>query len=95
MTSPRGALTGHPDLPRCLVVVFLRGAAFFVPGGWGFQEGGFIVFGGLVGFPADFMLAVSLATRGRELLVSVPGLLAWQHIEGRSLWKRHIAKHRG
>ncbi len=73
----------------------LRGAAFFVPGGWGFQEGGFIVFGGLVGFPADFMLAVSLATRGRELLICVPGLLAWQHIEGRSLWKRHIAKRRG
>ena len=72
----------------------LRGAAFFIPGGWGFQEGGFVLVGGLMGMPADFMLAVSLATRGRELLLSVPGLLAWQHIEGRSLWKRHVAKRR-
>lgn len=72
----------------------LRGAAFFVPGGWGLQEGGYVVIGGLMGLPADFMLAVSLATRGRELLISLPGLLAWQHVEGRSLWKRYVAKRR-
>ena len=69
----------------------LRGAAFFVPSGWGLQEGGFIMLGGLIGFPADFMLAVSLATRGREVVVSIPGLFVWQHIEGKSLWKRRTA----
>ena len=66
----------------------LRGAAFVVPGGWGVQEGGYVVLGGLLGLPPEFMLAVSLATRARELLVSLPGLVAWQHGEGRSLWKR-------
>jgi putative membrane protein len=66
----------------------LRGAAFVVPGGWGVQEGGYVVLGGLLGLSPEFMLAVSLATRARELLVSLPGLVAWQHGEGRSLWKR-------
>ena len=66
----------------------LRGAAFVVPGGWGVQEGGYVVLGGLLGLSPEVMLAVSLATRARELLVSLPGLVAWQHGEGRSLWKR-------
>jgi putative membrane protein len=66
----------------------LRGAVFFVPGGWGVQEGGFVVLGGLLGLAPEFMLALSLATRARELLVSLPGLLAWQQAEGRSLWSR-------
>jgi putative membrane protein len=66
----------------------LRGAAFVVPGGWGVQEGGYVVLGGLLGLSPEFMLAVSLATRARELLVSLPGLVAWQHGEGHSLWKR-------
>jgi len=72
----------------------LRSAAFFVPGGWGLQEGSFVILGGLIGFPPDIMLALSLATRVRELVVSVPGLLAWQHTEGRALWKRHAAARR-
>jgi putative membrane protein len=66
----------------------LRGAAFVVPGGWGVQEGGYVVLGGLLGWSPEVMLALSLATRARELLVSLPGLVAWQHGEGRALWKR-------
>lgn len=66
----------------------LRGAAFPAPGGLGVQEGGYVVLGALVGYPPDVMLALSLATRVRELLVSLPGLLVWQHIEGRALWRR-------
>lgn len=72
----------------------LRGFAFFVPGGWGLQEGGFVVVGGMIGFPPDFMLALSLATRARELIVSTPGLLAWQHSEGHALWKRQTTRRR-
>ncbi len=64
----------------------LRGAAFVVPNGLGVQEGGFIVLGALVGQPPEFMLALSLATRARELIVAVPGLVAWQRAEGRALW---------
>jgi putative membrane protein len=72
----------------------LRGAAFVVPGGWGLQEGSFVLLGGLLGLGPGFMLALSLATRARELLVSLPGLLAWQHAEGRALWKRAGAARR-
>jgi hypothetical protein len=72
----------------------LRGAAFVVPGGWGLQEGSFVLLGGLLGLGPGFMLALSLATRAREVLVSVPGLLAWQHAEGRALWKRAGAARR-
>jgi len=72
----------------------LRGAAFAVPGGWGLQEGSFVLLGGLLGLEPGFMLALSLATRARELLVSLPGLLAWQHAEGRALWKRAGAARR-
>ncbi len=66
----------------------LRGAAFVVPAGWGVQEVGYVLLGGLVGLSPEFMLALSLATRARELLVSLPGLLAWQQAEGRALWRR-------
>jgi len=69
----------------------LRGAAFVVPGGWGVQEGGYVVLGALVGLSPEFMLALSLATRARELLIALPGLLAWQHAEGRWLWRRRKA----
>jgi len=67
------------------IVGALRSALFFVPAGWGVQEGGFIVLGGLLGLSPDLMLALSLATRARELMTSVPGLLAWQVAEGRAL----------
>lgn len=72
----------------------LRVAAFVVPGGWGVQEGGYIVLGGLIGLSPGFMLALSLATRARELMVAIPGLLAWQHLEGRALWRRLTATRR-
>ena len=87
------SLMGHPiTLWEALMLKSLtgalRGAVFFVPGGWGVQEGGFVVLGGLLGLAPEFMLALSLATRARELLVSLPGLLAWQHAEGRAFWSR-------
>jgi putative membrane protein len=86
-------LMGHPlTLLEALMLKSLtgalRGAAFMVPGGLGVQEGGFVVLGALVGLPPEFTLSLSLATRGRELIVGVPGLLAWQHIEGRTLIRR-------
>lgn len=91
------SLMGHPiTLWEALMLKSLtgalRGAVFFVPGGWGVQEGGFVVLGGLLGLAPEFMLALSLATRARELLVSLPGLLAWQHAEGRAFWRRQTDK---
>jgi putative membrane protein len=66
----------------------VRGAAFMVPGALGAQEGGMVLFGALVGLPADLALAVSLAKRVRELAIGSPGLAAWQWIEGRRLLSR-------
>lgn len=62
----------------------LRTAAFAIPGAVGVQEGGFIVFGALLGLPAGAALALSLAKRVRELLLGLPGLLAWQIESGRA-----------
>ena len=66
----------------------LSSAAFVVPGALGVQEGGFVVIGGLVGLGPDLALALSLARRARDILIFVPGLLAWQAAEGRRLLAR-------
>ncbi len=89
-------LMGHPiGLAEAVLikglVVGLRGVSFAVPGGLGVQEGGYIAFGALIGLPPDLMLAVSLATRVREIVPSIPFLFAWQHVEGRALWRRSVA----
>ncbi len=70
------------------LAVALRSAAFVVPGGLGVQEGGYVAVGALLGLPPDVMLAVSLATRLGELIEGLPGLLAWQYIEGGAYWHR-------
>ncbi len=69
----------------------LSDAAFFVPNSYGVQEGAFILLGGLIGMPADIALAVSLAIRIREIIFDVPGLVFWQHMEGRALLRRRRA----
>jgi hypothetical protein len=33
-------------------------------------------------------LAISLSIRIRELIIDVPGLVFWQHAEGRALFRR-------
>jgi putative membrane protein len=70
----------------------VRGAAFMVPGALGAQEGGLVLFGALLGLPADLALAVSLAKRVRELALGLPGLAAWQWVEGRRLLSRREGK---
>ena len=51
-----------------------------------------MVLGALVGLAPDQALAVSLAVRIREFLIDVPGLLMWQHAEGRALFRRKAAE---
>jgi uncharacterized membrane protein YbhN (UPF0104 family) len=70
----------------------VRGAAFMVPGALGAQEGGLILFGALLGVPADLALAISLAKRVRELALGLPGLAAWHWVEGRRLFARRTDK---
>jgi putative membrane protein len=59
----------------------LSSAAFFVPAGLGIQEGGFIVIGGALGLEPATCLALAGARRIRDLVIYVPGLIAWQLAE--------------
>lgn len=83
-------LMDHPITPSDAVMLIgiistLRAAAFVLPGGWGLQEGAYVVLGGMVGLAPEIALALSLASRARELMTGIPALLLWQVIEGRSL----------
>ena len=83
------------DLPASFVnalilqstVLTIRSAAFAVPAGLGVQEGGYLVVGNLLGIPGDGAFALSLVARAREIGLGIPGLIAWQFIEARRLWR--------
>jgi glycosyltransferase 2 family protein len=63
----------------------ISSAAFFIPGSWGVQEGGYILIGQLLGVPAPLALSLSLVKRVPDLILGVPGLLAWRIVEARHL----------
>jgi putative membrane protein len=67
------------------VVGTVRAMTFILPGGWGLQEGAYVLLGHLVGVSPDIALALSLASRARELILGVPALLVWHVSEGRGL----------
>jgi uncharacterized membrane protein YbhN (UPF0104 family) len=86
-------LLGHPvTVLEALVLESLgsavRAGAFAVPGGLGVQEGGYILFGTLLGVGGETALAASLIKRVRELALGLPGLLVWQLQEGRRVLRR-------
>jgi putative membrane protein len=74
----------HTTISLSEAVVFesliqaLSSAAFFVPAALGVQEGGFVMIGGVLGLDPSVCLALAGARRLRDLLVFVPGLVAWQ-----------------
>jgi putative membrane protein len=65
-------------------------AAFFVPGGLGVQEGGFVLIGGALGLDPATCLALAGARRIRDLLIFVPGLFAWQLAESSGKGHAHL-----
>jgi putative membrane protein len=69
------------------VVSTLRAVAFILPGGWGLQEGAYVLLGHLVGVPPDIALALSLASRAREFILGIPALLVWHFSESHGLRK--------
>ncbi|MDA0305952.1 MAG: flippase-like domain-containing protein [Proteobacteria bacterium] len=86
-------ILGHPI--TIMEAMFLKAMtstisdiAFIIPNAYGIQEGAFVVFGAIIGLPADLMLAISLAIRIRELFVDVPGLVIWQHAEGHHFFQK-------
>lgn len=62
--------------------------AFVIPNGYGIQEGGYLLFGALLGLTPEFALAVSLATRIKEFVIDLPGLFYWQRVEAKYLLKK-------
>jgi putative membrane protein len=86
------AMGQRPGFAEAFVIESLgmagRSAGFAVPAGLGVQEGGFILVCGLFGFGPRTAIALSMLKRARELLIGVPGLLAWQWSEGRRLAAR-------
>jgi putative membrane protein len=89
------ALDLHATFVNALIlqsmVLTIRSAAFAVPGGLGVQEGGYLVVGNLLGIPGDAAFALSLIARVRELALGIPGLIFWQLIEARRLWRARLA----
>jgi putative membrane protein len=74
---------GHPvSLVSAMMLESLgqavRAGAFAVPGALGVQEGGYVMLGRVLGLGPETALALSLAKRVRELLLGIPGLIAWQ-----------------
>jgi putative membrane protein len=81
---------GHPVSPGEAILIdalthAVSSAAFVVPAAIGVQEGGFMVIGALLGLSPEIALALALARRARDLILFLPGLLAWQIAEGRKL----------
>ena len=70
------------------LILATRMAAFFVPGALGVQEGVLVLLGGMIGLGPEVALALSLIKRVRELVIGVPGLVAWQIAEGKNLLSR-------
>jgi putative membrane protein len=89
------ALNLHATFVNALIlqsmVLTIRSAAFAVPGGLGVQEGGYLFVGNLLGIPGDAAFALSLIARIRELALGIPGLISWQLIEARRLWRVRLA----
>ncbi len=83
-------ILGHPiGLVEAIMLKSLTSIitdiAFIIPNGYGVQEGGYLLFGAMVGLSPDFSLALSLATRIREVTIDVPGVFYWHHIEAKFL----------
>jgi len=72
-------------------VLAIRSAAFAVPSGLGVQEGGYYFVGQLLGIPDYLAVTLALIARVRELALGVPGVICWQIIEARRLWRARLA----
>ncbi|WP_338663985.1 lysylphosphatidylglycerol synthase domain-containing protein [Pararoseomonas sp. SCSIO 73927] len=56
----------------------VRSAGFFIPGALGVQEGGYVLICALFGIPPDKAIALVLIRRIRDIILGVPGVIAWR-----------------
>ena len=89
------ALGLHATLANALIlqsmVLTIRSAAFAVPSGLGVQETGYYFVGQLLGIPDYLAVTLALIARVRELALGIPGVICWQLIEARRLWRTRLA----
>ena len=67
----------------------IQTALCLIPGALGVREGGYVAVGGLLGIPGETAFALALMRRVRELALGLPGLLAWQLVEGGYFLRRY------
>jgi uncharacterized membrane protein YbhN (UPF0104 family) len=67
------------------LVSAVRNFAFFVPGAIGVQEASLVLFGSMIGLPANVAVALSLVKRLRDIGFGIPALVSWQWAEGHRL----------
>ena len=86
------AMGQHPSIAEAFVIESLgmaaRSAGFAVPGALGVQEGGLILVCGLFGLSPELAIALSMVKRLRDMMVGIPGLIAWQLSEGKRILRR-------
>jgi len=61
-----------------------RSLGFVLPAGLGAQEAGLAAVGVALGVPLQEAIAMAMLKRLREVLMNVPGLVAWQRTERRA-----------
>jgi uncharacterized membrane protein YbhN (UPF0104 family) len=64
-----------------------RGAFFFVPAGFGVQEGTYVLVGVVLGVDPASALALSLILRARDIVLGLPAIMLWYTAEGRRRWQ--------
>ena len=79
---------GHPvgwteALAIEALIQAISSAAFLVPGALGLQEAGFLRLGALLGLPPGVAAALAVTRRIRDLVLYLPGLVAWVGAERR------------
>lgn len=68
----------------------LRSITFIVPASIGVQEAIYALLAPLGGLSPSFGIALSLATRFRDMVIGIPMIVSWQIVEARGakLWRR-------
>ena len=64
-------------------IILVKTASFMIPARIGVQEGAFLGVGALLGLATEWMFAIALAVRMREVLPQLPVLMLWWFSESR------------
>src|SRR5262249_24501334 len=89
------ALGLHATLVNSVIlqsmVLTIRNVMFPVQGAIGVQEGGYVLVVSSLGIAGDAAFAVRLMCRLRELILGISGLVVWQLIAGRRVFRAGLA----